>query len=175
MKKCNFCGETKELCEFHKDKKGTYGVSNKCKVCRKKYRVDNKDKILEQEYKWKENNIKKVREHRRKYIGKLREEGNYYEVVRNMFYGGNWDKVIIGEGVIDHKVPITWFKEETPIELINHINNLWRVSNEYNCSKKNKWCDIISYDYYNLIRPHIKEQYISVLKHDPHSKNIPST
>lgn len=175
MKKCNFCGEIKELCEFHKDKKGGMGVSNKCKVCRKKYRVENKDKILEQEYKWKNNNIGKVRGHRRKYISKLREEGNYYEVVRNMFYSENWEKVIIGEGVIDHKIPISWFKENTPVELVNNVDNLWRVSESYNTTKKNKWCDIVSNDYFNLVLPHIKEQYISFLKHNPLSENNPST
>ena len=166
MKKCNFCGEVKMLSEFHKDKKGGQGVSNKCKVCRKKYRVENKDRILEQEKRWKnrDNNIERVRLSRRKYINKLREEGNYYEVVRNLFYGGKWDKIIVGEGVIDHKVPITWFKEDTPVKLINHKDNLWRVSEKYNTTKKNKWCDNICEDYYNLITPHIKDEYLLLLK-----------
>ena len=164
MKKCNFCGEVKELSEFHKDKKGGYGVSNKCKVCRKKYRVENKDRILEQEKRWKDNNIERYRKSKRKYINKLRDEGNYYEYVRNLFYGGNWNKNIVGEGVIDHKVPITWFKENTPPNLINHPDNLWRVENKYNTTKKNKWCDNICESYYHLISPYIKDEYIGLIK-----------
>jgi hypothetical protein len=36
-KKCNKCSETKSISEFSKNKKGKYGVNNRCKVCDKKY------------------------------------------------------------------------------------------------------------------------------------------
>ena len=36
-KTCSKCGEEKLLTEFHKDKKGKYGVHNRCKECKREY------------------------------------------------------------------------------------------------------------------------------------------
>ena len=47
MKKCNKCGETKELTEFHKDKSKKHGRDSKCKVCTKQYYQAKREHILE--------------------------------------------------------------------------------------------------------------------------------
>lgn len=36
MKRCTVCGEEKDLCEFHKDKKTKSGVRSECNECRSK-------------------------------------------------------------------------------------------------------------------------------------------
>ena len=37
-KVCTTCKEEKSICEFHKEKKGKYGVKSKCKVCFYEYK-----------------------------------------------------------------------------------------------------------------------------------------
>lgn len=48
-KKCCKCGEEKELSEFWKSKKGTFGVQSTCIECEKiqkeKWRINNKNKL----------------------------------------------------------------------------------------------------------------------------------
>jgi len=39
-KKCNKCGIEKELSEFYKEKTGKYGVVAKCKVCKREYQKE---------------------------------------------------------------------------------------------------------------------------------------
>ena len=47
MKKCNECNIEKSSSEFNKFKKAPDGLQYKCKECLKKYRVKNRDKIIE--------------------------------------------------------------------------------------------------------------------------------
>ena len=44
-KVCIECELEKEFIEFSKKKLGKYGIDSKCKICKKKHRDDNKDKI----------------------------------------------------------------------------------------------------------------------------------
>ena len=90
MKKvCNSCKIEKPLDDFHKDKKGKYGVSGDCKECRKeyvkKYRQKNKEQITEyrkkyyqenKEYhkKYYKDNKEKLKETTKKYYQKNKEQ-----------------------------------------------------------------------------------------------------
>lgn len=51
MKKCTMCKESKELDNFHKNKKKKDGYNNVCKLCRKEYHSkwysENKECVLE--------------------------------------------------------------------------------------------------------------------------------
>ena len=47
MKKCSICGELKPFSEFHKDKCSKDGLHSWCKICKKEYRENNKEKIKE--------------------------------------------------------------------------------------------------------------------------------
>jgi hypothetical protein len=62
---------------------------------------------------------------------------------------------------IDHKVPKTWFKENTPINIIWSLDNLQIVTSEYNKTKYNTFCDKINDKYKNIILPYIKEKYMN--------------
>ena len=73
-KVCTTCRVEKELSEFHKSKKGKYGVNSRCKVCIKKYDKErNKEYLQRPEVKKRQKEYQKeysqkpaVREHRRK-------------------------------------------------------------------------------------------------------------
>lgn len=68
--------------------------------------------------------------------------------------GQNWSDVSI-----DHKIPITWFKKNTPIHLVNDLRNLQILTLEENISKNNYYADKISLDYYNEIITFIIDKY----------------
>ena len=52
MKKCTKCGIEKPLTEFHKLKHGRFGRYPSCKDCKKKYFLENKEKITKQRKKY---------------------------------------------------------------------------------------------------------------------------
>lgn len=68
----------------------------------------------------------------------------------------------IGEH-IDHKIPITWFKKDTPPNIIWHLNNLQIVDSFYNWSKKNRFFDKVNHEYLIKIKNYIKEKYLGIL------------
>jgi hypothetical protein len=57
---------------------------------------------------------------------------------------------------IDHKVPVTWFKEDTPPHIVNDLRNLQPLSPEENQIKGNRFSSNISEDYLELIKPFLK-------------------
>ena len=60
---------------------------------------------------------------------------------------------------IDHMIPREWFKIDTEKSLINHIDNLQVIDAHYNLSKGARWSDVVSNDYYQLIKEQIKDEY----------------
>ena len=67
MKECSVCGDWKELSEFHKDKNQKDGHTGQCKLCKKKYSLENKELMDEQRRRWREANPGKVAEINRKW------------------------------------------------------------------------------------------------------------
>ena len=65
---------------------------------------------------------------------------------------------------IDHKVPVSWFKQTTPISIVNSLENLQVLSASENIAKSNKFAHPISENYYNIILKYIKKNYISRLE-----------
>lgn len=78
----------------------------------------------------------------------------------------NWGNIGLGKDKwnIDHKIPITWFKQNTPFYLVNNLMNLepiWWVENN---EKSNKYSTPIYLEYFNLIKEHILEERINFIK-----------
>jgi hypothetical protein len=73
--------------------------------------------------------------------------------------GQNWDNISI-----DHKIPLTWFKKNTPLYLVNNLKNLQILTLKENISKNNYYSSKISFDYYNKIIIFIKEEYKNKIK-----------
>ena len=68
-----------------------------------------------------------------------------------------------GKHTIDHKVPLTWFKNLTPTPIVNALINLQPLTEEENKIKGNRFCSPIPNSYIKLIKPWIKKQYLSML------------
>jgi hypothetical protein len=64
---------------------------------------------------------------------------------------------------VDHKIPITWFFEDTPIYIINHLDNLQLLPSIDNLSKLNRYCHIVSNDFLQLAKNYINPKYLIVL------------
>ena len=108
MKLCKKCNTTKEFLEFSKKKSNKDGLNNWCKECNKEYL---KNYYLEN---------KDLKLH----LESLFIDGMSWE---------NW-----GEWHIDHKIPVSKFDKETPMSIVNNLNNLQPLWALDNLSKSNK-------------------------------------
>jgi len=74
VKTCNKCKQTKPLSDFHKDKKGKFGVARRCKDCvneySKQYRSSRREEMKQRSADWRARNPDKVLKHRREYYQK---------------------------------------------------------------------------------------------------------
>jgi len=64
MKICTTCKVEKELGEFHKEKRGKYGVRGNCKACTKEYNKANAEKNKERTKEWRKANPEYGKEYR---------------------------------------------------------------------------------------------------------------
>lgn len=65
---------------------------------------------------------------------------------------------------IDHKIPISWFKNHAPISLIWSLDNLQNIKAEENWKKNNYFSHEISSEFYEKIKEYIKIEYIDKIK-----------
>jgi hypothetical protein len=91
-------------------------------------------------------------------INKLNKSYDYLGFTKEEFF----EKFpVIPNGVeIDHKIPISWFKRETPIYIIFHIENLQLLPKAENRAKSNYRNDIVNNSYLELAKPFIREEFI---------------
>jgi len=73
-----------------------------------------------------------------------------------------------GEGTpndhIDHKIPRSWFREDTPVNIVWHLDNLHWLDGIENDSKGNRYMHVVSETYLKIALPHIKEEFLSFVK-----------
>jgi hypothetical protein len=67
---------------------------------------------------------------------------------------------------LDHKIPVSWFIVDAPINIVSHYKNLQILSKEENFKKSNNYSDIVDYDYYLLSITFIKPQFKTKIKHN---------
>lgn len=143
----------------------------KIKQNKKEYYQKNKVKIKKYVNEWSKNKYKNDIEFRIKARIKaqithyLREQTNEKKI--SPILGYTIDEFYLQVGFpkeneeIDHKVPISWFKDKTPIKLIWDLRNLHIISIQENRSKCNYYSHPINIDYKQLVSNYIKEKYIS--------------
>lgn len=61
---------------------------------------------------------------------------------------------------VDHKIPLSWFKNETPNYIVNHLFNLQPLWKKDNLKKSNKYYTPVNEEYYLLIKKYIKEKHV---------------
>lgn len=64
---------------------------------------------------------------------------------------------------VDHKIPKSWFKENTPINIVWHMDNLHWLPIKENFSKGNRYMTPVSEKYLQIAMPHILESYLPYL------------
>ena len=181
-KKCNKCGEVKSR-DCFTIATTSDGLYPYCKVCNRKmsslkYHNDDEFRI----------NVKKSQN--KYYLSKYNSD-DLFRVKRNISTAvcgylkklGNEKKWVSVEKILkykisdlidkiggrpslnhqlDHKIPCSWFLDDCPIDLMWSIENLWWVSKEYNLDKSNKWYDEVSDDYFEKVKPFLKEKYYMI-------------
>lgn len=173
--------KTKKWKDSKKKSDKKYYNKNKeyIKKLNKEWKLNNLDRFYEINKQWAEQNPEKIKEHQQKY----RKNNPHYKI-RNLFhnlkkqkyktlektelfyvkkhiesqFSGNMDWNNIE---IDHKIPVSWFKKETPIYLINDLENLHPLFIQENRKKSNKHCHPITKKYYLKINKYITEERIS--------------
>jgi len=60
---------------------------------------------------------------------------------------------------LDHKIPLSWFKNETPINILFNLENLHYIDENINKTKSNSYCDKVNDDYKKIIIKYIKDKY----------------
>tara|TARA_R110001632_G_scaffold161196_1_gene279621 strand:- start:19 stop:591 length:573 start_codon:yes stop_codon:yes gene_type:complete len=68
------------------------------------------------------------------------------------------------EYVIDHKIPITWFKSTAPISVVNDLRNIHLLTHDDNLIKGNRHAHPVCEEYHNVVLEHIIPEYRSSLK-----------
>jgi Zn ribbon nucleic-acid-binding protein len=135
----------------------------------KQYYQENKEKIKYRVKEWIKNKYKNNEEFRiqtklnLQIIKYLRQSQNITKLPSILGYNVNDFIKKVGSPKnnedIDHKVPISWFKKETPISVIWSLENLQIIESTINRKKNNHYSHPISENYKQLILKYIKEKY----------------
>ena len=60
---------------------------------------------------------------------------------------------------IDHRIPVSWFRNDTPPHIVNHLSNLHPLNKKDNIIKGNRFAHSIEEAYYYEVFPFIKNTY----------------
>ena len=60
---------------------------------------------------------------------------------------------------LDHKIPLSWFIDETPVSILFSLENLHYIDENINKTKSNSYCDKVSNEYKQSILKYIKTKY----------------
>lgn len=154
----------------------------------KRYRDRYPERRLERDRKYRLENVQKVKAARNEYLEKRYNNDPIYrlqsilrqQIVDYIKYKkGERTAQLLGytaqdfvdkhgEGLVgqhvDHKIPKSWFKEDAPINIVWHLDNLQWLSQEDNSTKHNKYADQVPESFLQQVLPHIKEEFASLLK-----------
>lgn len=171
-RRCFVCKNIKNIEEFNKDKCASGGISYRCKSC---------------SYKRKLTRNEDYRKRRREYdkMRKDRPERKLRMFIKDCFRrlknnpNTNIDKIlgfskeefltkfpnIPSNYDIDHMIPLSWFKNDTPISISCSLHNLQILERSVNIKKKNKFYHKPTDNQYFINSlPFIKEKYLQIFK-----------
>ncbi len=74
-------------------------------------------------------------------------------------HGMDW-----GNHHIDHKIPLSWFKKDTPIHIVNDLRNLQPLPAKENLKKSNTFGEVDDLSYIHEVRKWLKKKYITTFK-----------
>lgn len=165
-----------------------YRGINKEKINEKirEYYYVNREKINEKNKKWIKNNPDKHKEYNRISAAKSRKENPEKHRWRYLLKETlkNLDKnektiTLLGyspkelkdylislspnwfDYEIDHKIPLTWFIEDTPVNLINDFRNLQLLTKSENSKKRNFYMSEVDKFFFEEIKKYIKYEFLN--------------
>lgn len=178
-----------EYRELNKNYFVEYRKNNKESINKKvrEYYINNIDKVQEKNKKWRESNPEKHREYNRISAKKSRkcepQKHRWRGILRETLKKLNKDKSektisLLGyspeelhlylktmssnwyEYEIDHRIPLSWFIDETPVNLVNDFRNLQLLDKSTNSSKRNFYMNNVDEKYFDEIKQYIKKEYL---------------
>ena len=60
---------------------------------------------------------------------------------------------------IDHRIPVSWFRVDTPPHIVNHLSNIHPLNKKDNIIKGNRFAHSVEEAYYHEVFPFIKNTY----------------
>jgi hypothetical protein len=176
-----------EYREKNKDYFIKYREENKESINQKirEHYYNNVEKINKKNKKWIENNIDKHREYNKISAAKSRknepEKHRWRYILKETLKKLNKNKidktiVLLGysskelklyleslspnwfDYEIDHKIPLTWFISDTPVNLVNDFRNLQLLDKSKNSSKRNFYMDNVDINYFDEVKQYIKKE-----------------
>lgn len=188
MKTCSNCHTSKELTEFNKILSKKDGLDPYCRTCRSAYyKSRNYDRSdYQAHYKRKITDRRKqylqeyLKEYKIEYRKRTKTEDRMYKLVRRVLgykqkqkihetnKNLGWSKSdfinklgIIPDGLhLDHKIPVSWFVKDTPMRIINHLDNLHFLPPADNISKLNRFCHQVPDNFLQEAKSYLKPEYI---------------
>ena len=173
-----------KLCKKELDKQ--HFIKNKEKLTKTntEWSKNNREKRRELDKLWRNNNKEKIQNINKKYRTnnphyKIRnlwhnlkkknfniedKQDEYFNIIKNHIESQFTSNMTWSNIEIDHKIPVTWFKIETPSAIINDLDNLHPLLIEDNRNKLNKYNSPITQQYYNKIVKYIKPTYKEQIK-----------
>ena len=154
------------------------------------YRRNNPEKVIQWRNNFKLNNPDKIKIYSRKYYKKNKADNPYIYRWRGIFsntltdlnqqktsstrtmmgysaielkehldgLGMNWNS-----DQVDHIIPLSWFKNDTPIHVVNDLRNLQPLSPQDNLKKGNRFVINKNFSYINEVKHWIKEDRLNQL------------
>ena len=172
-KQCIEC-KKKYNYEWRKQK----GTTEHEKVKMQNYYYSNRERLIKYATDYNQSNPDKVKVYRSKPSDKKKKMSRIYSLLHNVLkskdktknsktkellgytakelrdhlnnFNSDWDGMHI-----DHKIPVDWFDDDTPLYIINHLDNLWLVESKYNLEKQAKWCNFPSKEYLEIAKPYL--------------------
>ena len=154
----------------------------------KRYRDRYPEKRLERDRRYRAENSEKVKAARNEYLNQRYECDPIYrlhtilrqQIVDYIKYTKNERTAELlgytaedfiaryGEGNVtdhlDHKIPKSWFKDDAPISVVWHIDNLHWLAAHDNSSKNNRYMHPVNEEYLSIALPYIKDECLCLTK-----------
>jgi len=71
-----------------------------------------------------------------------------------------------GNETLDHKIPISWFKQYADIKIMFDLRNTQILTREENTKKLNRYADVVPKDYFDIAILHIKDEYKNKISYE---------
>jgi len=191
-KKCNVNKEESEFGFYYKTKDKLNYQCKICKICKSEYYKSRKyDRRLYQ-HNYKRLITDERKEYLKKYLKIYRKIHNSTHkearrmniMVRRALKYKNETKVLKSKEIlgwtkeqfidkigkiqashdIDHKIPISWFLKDTPVSIINHLDNLQQILSIDNRKKRNSYYDNVPDSYLKMAKLHLKPKYQDIVR-----------